>query len=197
MSWHCSFLCQGVAGNLDIVYAIDGSQTVSSEAFMAMKSFVNAALSANEISPEKTHVGLLVYGRSSPKLDLLLNRGTSADIVKQTLSEMVRRGGKREIDKALLAVKDEFLSSSKRKDVGKLAVLLTNGNDESENKQGVEKANAMLKKDNVKLVVINIGKPVEMKDLPGVDELKNVETANDLPNTVGYIEQAMARSMGK
>ena len=180
---------------MDVLYAIDGSQTVDIESFNAMKNFVERAVSLHELSPEMSNVGLLVFGGDRPLVPLLLSQGTSKITVLKVIKEAGRVGGRRKMDKALNAIANEFKIQSVRDGVGKLAVLLSTGDDDSLEEPELKDVIRDMKTEGIKVVIINMGKPQLNGTLEEISrglngDLKNVKSPNDLLNALGVVEKA-------
>ena len=165
-----------------------------------MKRFVNGALKSYTISPNKTHVGLTVYGGINPVRVLSTGDGSSNAVVEQAMAFMHRVGGKRNFEKALDSAANDLILNSKRRGVSKLIVLLTTGKDEGNDFQKLKAVGKKLKDNGIKVAVVVIGKDSGKDDLPFVpifDEgVMSVPSVDDLPTAVNFVEKAGAKAAG-
>ena len=188
---------------MDIVYAIDGSQAVGIEAFNAMKRFVQHTVSLYQTSPEMAHVGVVVYGGEKALVPLSLRQGTSNVAVQRAIRQVMKSGGKRLMDVALNEISNEFKLQSVREGVGKLAVLLTTGEDESLDKSRLKEISEVLEAQGVKMAIVKIGQPLRNETVDGigkklVDNVKNVKSPSRLEKeAMEVVEEAVANSSRK
>ena len=193
-------LFPGVSAKLNIIYALDGSASVAQKTFSAMKRFVNGALKSYTISPNKTHVGLTVYGGMNPVRALSTEDGTSNAVVEQAMAFMDKVGGKRNFEKALDSAANDLILKSKRKGVSKLIVLITTGKDEGNDVEKLKAVGRSLKDNGIKVAVVVIGKDTGKDDLqfvPFFDEgVMSVPSVDDLPTAVDFVEKAGGKASG-
>ena len=192
----------GIEGKLDILYAIDGSQTVDTWTFSKIKSFLEKAISLHKISPEMANVGLVVFGGDKPLIPLHLSRGNSELAVQKGIMKAVKVGGRRLIKAALIAIGNEFKIHSIRNGVTKMAMLLTTGEDESLAKPEYRTILNDLKAEGVKIFMMNIGKPLLNSTLDEIGTdlfggVKNVKLSKDPQNALGLVEKAIANESCK
>ena len=190
----------GISTEIDIIYAVDGSESVPTKTFDQMKRFVKGALKSYTISPNKTHVGLTVYGGMNPVRALSVAEGTSMSTVEQSLPFMGKIGGWRNLEKALDSVANDFVMNSRRKGVGKLVVLVTTGKDEQKDVEKLKAVGKKLKDNGIKVAVVAIGKDVGRDDLPflpfSVEGVMSVPSVDDLKKAVDFVEKAGANTTG-
>ena len=191
----------GISAELDVIYAFDGSESVPQTTFSEMKRFVKGALKSYTISPNKTHVGLTVYGGTNPVRTLSVVEGLSQSVVEHAVAFMNRIGGKRNFEKALDSVVNDFIMNSKRKGVSKLVVLITTGKDEQKRVEKLKDVGKKLKLNGIKVAVVAIGKDVGKDDLPflsfSVEGVMSVPSVDDLKKAVDFVEKAGAKATGK
>ena len=166
-----------------------------------MKRFVKGALKSYTISPNKTHVGLTVYGGTNPARALSVANGLSESVVEDAAAFTNRIGGKRNLEKALDSVVNDFIMSSKRKGVSKLVVLVTTGKDEQKDVEKLKAVGKKLKDNGIKVAVVVIGKESGKDDLPflpfSVEGVMSVPSVDDLKKAVDFVEKAGAKAAGK
>ena len=192
----------GIEGKVDILYAIDGSQTVDTWTFRKVKSFLEKAISLQKISPELANVGLVVFGGDKPMVPLHLSRGNSELAVQKGIKKAVKVGGRRLLKAALIAIGKEFKIHSIRNGVGKMAILLTTGEDESLAKPEYKTILNDLKAEGVKIFMMNIGKPLLNSTLDEIGEsfvggVRDMNLSKDPQNALGVVEKAIANESCK
>ena len=195
------FFCTGVSAKLDIIYLLDGSETVNQKTFSEIQRFVKGALKSYTVSSNKTRVGLITYGGMHPVRTLSVKGGTSVFTVEQSLPFMGTVGGKRNIEKALDSAAYDIIQNSKRKGVSKLIVLITTGKDEGKDVEKLEAVGKKLKDNGIKVAVVAIGKDVGKDGLPflpfSVEGVMSVPSVDDLKKAVDFAEKAAAKATGK
>ena len=190
----------GVSAELDIIYALDGSESVAQKAISEMKRFVNGTLKSYTVSPNKTHVGLVTFGGVNPVQALSVKDGTSVSTVEQSLLFMGTVGGKRNIEKVLDSSANDFIINSKRKGVSKLIVLITTGRDEENDFEKLKAVGKKLKDNGIKVAVVAIGKDAGKDGLPmlpvSVEGVMSIPSVDDLKKAVDFVEKAAAKAIG-
>ena len=190
----------GISAPLDIIYALDGSESVPLKTFSKMRTFVNGALKSYTISPNKTHVGLTVVGGKNPVRALSIEDGTSNAVVEQAVAFMDRVGGKRNLEKALDSAGNDLILNSKRKGVSKLIVLITTGEDEGNDVAKLIAVGRKLKDNGIKVAVVAIGKDAGKDVLPilpfSVEGVMSIPSVDDLKKAVDFVEKAGAKATG-
>ena len=190
----------GISAEINVVYAVDGSESVSTKTFDEMKRFVKGALKSYMISPNKTHVGLTVYGGLNPIQALSVGDGTSKSTVERAIPFMGKIGGKRNLEKGLDSAANELIRNIKRKEVSKLIVLITTGKDESKDQEKLKAVGKKLKDNGIKVVVIVIGQDTGKDGLPilpfSTEGVMSVPSVDDLKKAVDFVEKAAAKATG-
>ena len=194
------FSVEGISAQLDIIYALDGSENVAQKAFSEMKRFVEGALKSYTLSSNKTRVGLTVFGGMNPLQALSVEDGTSVSAVKQSLPFMGTIGGKRNVEKALDSAGNDIIKYSNRKGVSKLIVLITTGKDDGKNVDKLKAVGKKLKDNGIKVTIVVIGKEAGKDDLPfvpfPVEGVMSVPSVDDLKKAVDFVEKAAAKATG-
>ena len=165
-----------------------------------MKRFVKGALKSYTISPNKTRVGLIVYGGMNPTQALSVKDGTTLSIVEHSLPFMGTIGGKRIFEKGLDSAANDIVKNSKRKGVSKLVVLITTGKDDGKNIEELKAVGKKLNDNGIKVVVVGIGEDAGKDDLPIlpflVEGVMSVPSVDDLKKAVDFVEKASAKAAG-
>ena len=190
----------GVSAEIDIIYALDGSERVAQKTISEMKHFVKGALKSYTVSRNKTRVGLVSFGGMNPVQALSVKDGTSVSTVEQSLPFMGTVGWKRNIEKALDSAANDFIINSERKGVSKLIVLITTGKDEGNDLEKLKAIGKKLKDNGIKVAVVAIGKDVRRDGLPilpfSVDGVMSVPSVDDLRKAIDFVEKAAAKAIG-
>jgi len=87
------FFIVGKSTNLDIVYAIDTSDATNDNILAQMKRYASASLDYYNIADDQSHFGLVSFG-SKTKVPLELLSGVSEQVVRYSLENLPRVGGK-------------------------------------------------------------------------------------------------------
>ena len=190
----------GISANLDVIYLVDGSETVTQKTFSEMKSFIKGALKSYTISPNKTQVGLTIYGGMIPVHSVSVKDGTSMSTIERSLLFLGKIGGERNIEKALDSAANDIVMNNKREGVSKLVVLITAGRDEGRDVEKLKAVGKKLKDNGIKVAVVAIGKDTGNDDLPmlpfSVDGVMSVPSVDDLKKAVDFVEKAAAKATG-
>ena len=190
----------GVSAELDIIYALDGSESVAQKTISEMKRFVKGTLKSYTVSPNKTRVGLVTFGGVNPVQALSVKDGISVSTVEQSLLFMGTVGGKRNIEKVLDSSANDFIINSKRKGVSKLIVLITTGRDEENDLEKLKAVGKKLKDNGIKVAVVAIGKDAGKDGLPmlpfSVEGVMSIPSVDDLKKAVDFVEKAAAKAIG-
>ena len=110
--------------NADVIFLMDSSQTVSSEAYRKEKSFVKTIAKHLNVSPGKSRAAIVTYGSSASVVYSFGNTRFDDSVDRARFVSGVRR-----LDLALQEASQ--LLTSARPSVPKLVVLLTAGNQAS------------------------------------------------------------------
>ena len=162
---------------------------------MKIKTCLPFGRTGLKISPEMSNIGILVFGGDKPLIPLYMSRGTSKSAVQKGIKEAVKAGGRRKMDTALNAIANAFKTQSFRDGVGKLAILLTTGEDEGLDKPQFKDIGKELKAQGIKVVIVNMGKSLtnDILDEVGRDvigDVKNLKSPNDLNSALDIVEKS-------
>eukprot|EP00794_Sanderia_malayensis_P014924 gene14924-16466_t len=190
----------GVSGALDVVFALDGSSTVTAKTFERMKDFVKGSFKAYNISADGTRIGLMVYGKEAG-LALSLKDGTLKRVADQAVDGSGRVGGTRRMTNALEFAHKQLFSLASRPEAGRLLVLMTNGKNDQADKDQLNKAVDALRQSKVSVLVIAIGRDVDRDELKAIaDGEKNViDIRNDdkIADAIGPVMDRSGKAVGK
>eukprot|EP00794_Sanderia_malayensis_P014922 gene14922-16464_t len=190
----------GVSGALDVVFALDGSSTVTAKTFERMKDFVKGSFKAYNISADGTRIGLMVYGKEAG-LALSLKDGTLKRVADQAVDGSGRVGGTRRMTNALEFAHKQLFSLASRPEAGRLLVLMTNGKNDQADKDQLNKAVDALRQSKVSVLVIAIGRDVDRDELKAIaDGEKNViDIRNDdkIADAIGPVMDRSGKAVAK
>ena len=92
---------------MDIAFALDSSDDVSSFQWQQQKDFVKEVIESLQVGPDGVHTGIMSYG-AMPSVDLKLNvQNKDKQRLLQTLQGLDRAVGRRNIASLLDASKNE------------------------------------------------------------------------------------------
>lgn len=106
---------------MDVVYLLDGSETVPENVFDDMKEFVRSQLKTKMISPKQTRIGLYTIGENVQ----YLSPNGDPDAVESAIELLERTGGARRVDEALQDLEMKYRDF--RTNAKKMVVLLLHG----------------------------------------------------------------------
>ncbi len=184
---------------LDLVFAVDGSNSLTTNEFENLKEFVIKSLASYNISRENTHVGVIEYS-DAVSIKLPLHQYFTI----QELTEAIRgiqpsRGRNVVTDEALKTAADDVFSitSGGRPGAAKVLVIITD--DASSGSQPISEAVDPLKKAGIQVHVVAIGNRVSRKELEDITSedkrIHVVPTPENLPekadDVADVIEEAI------
>ena len=118
------FIFVGIAGRLDAVFLIDGSQNIDMQTFAKIKDFLKGLISSYKISNKKTRIGLLTFGEKPRKI-LALEAGSTRSAVQQAIIDLRPIGGERQLAAALRYVRSNIFNKATPSDRDKVILLMT------------------------------------------------------------------------
>ena len=173
---------------LDLVFALDGSESLAKNGFEKIKKFVKAMIDEYKISETETHVGVEEFSDKT-KVVLPLNRLFDAGLVKNEVQRIVPSGGKGTVtDEALRKSSEDVFAvkSGGRPGASKVLIIVTDG--KSTGKEPPKQAVKPLKEKGVRVYVVNIGEDTdkdELKDIvPTEKNIHPVKTPTEVPSVL-------------
>ena len=190
---YCFFNVLGVDGQLDVIYAVDGSRRVDSNVFNKMREFVLTSLKSFVISRSAANVGIVQYGE---KAEILITprQGTSLPKLNDVAQKLSRVGGVRRMDKALKLVNSEIIgkASETRPGSKKVLILLTTGKNSGDGSGELPRVVRMLRDEGVDIIAVVVGKNADPSEVEAIigrrGSLVSVESPNNLKDAVGQLE---------
>ena len=153
---------------LDLVFAIDGSNSMTTADFTRLKETVKRIIEKQRISPLDTHVAVVEYS-DRPSVQIYLGDTFDRKELNERLDLIPPSLGQNAIvEKALDVIAKDVLSVAKggRPGAAKILVILSDG-DSSEVKR-LENAANQLKDSGVKVYVVSIGDRTDPDGIMGV-----------------------------
>ena len=177
-----SFLSVAMETKLDLTFLIDGSQAVTEENFLRFLSFTKAITASLEVSKERTHVNVAVYGDNSSAIAYNYHNQTSLyyaiDSVKYPASLQSNLG-----EAMLHIVSKLYNTTNARSNVTKILVILTASKCHDDI---TVPSYLLLKYYNVKVFVFAVGSQYSMGQLnevssdPDIDYVHTVNSGQDI-----------------
>ncbi|XP_028394319.1 uncharacterized protein LOC114518504 isoform X2 [Dendronephthya gigantea] len=153
---------------LDVAFALDSSEDVSSFQWQRQKDFVSQVIDGLQIAPDGVHTGIVAYG-AMPTVDLKLNvRNKDKQALLQSVAGLRRAVGKRNIGSLLDMSKYKVFGpdSGRRSDTPSTLVVLQLGADRpGADTASVKRSSEGLQKDGVRVYVVGVGSSVSRNDL--------------------------------
>ena len=175
---------------LDLVVALDGSESLANKDFDRIKNHTAAVLDNFTISEPETHVGVIEFSDQA-KVILPLNELFEPNLVKDKINGIVPSGGKERVtDEALRKAADEMFGpkSGGRPGASKVLIIVTGG--ASTGKEPPKRAIKPIKEKGVRVYVVNIGEDTdedELKDMvPTEKNIYSVKTPIKKKPVVAY-----------
>ena len=184
---------------LDLVFALDGSESLTKDEFENLKEFVIKSLPSYSISREKTRVGVIEYS-DEVSIKLPLHQYFT---IKQ-ITEAVRgiepsRGRQVVTDKALKTAADDVFSITSGGRPGAAKVLVVITDDASTGNQAISEAVEPLKKAGIQIHIVAIGSRVprkEQEDITSGDEnIHVVPRPDELPGKAGDVADVVDKAI--
>ncbi|KAK2561274.1 Collagen alpha-6(VI) chain [Acropora cervicornis] len=160
----CDKQCRSI---FDIAFIIDSSGSIGKMNWEKMKRFVKSLLSKLDISPSTTHVAAIAYS-TYPVVEMRFWNSQSTDKSNDVIDAIPWQRGLTYTDKALqLAATDLFqIENGMRRDVNKVAVVITDGRQTTEGGYTrLSVASQGLKSKGVTVFVVGVGKNVDQGEL--------------------------------
>ena len=170
---------------LDLVFAVDGSNTLTPGQFKNLKETMKKILDSYTISQSGTHVGVIEFSDTSNEKTRLTDSYdknviyTKIDDIKQS------RGDLRVTDEALKMAANKMFSveSGGRPGASRALVVLTAG--KSTGQQPLPEAITPLEKQGVRVYVVSVGDKVDKKEIDSIVSPDQVmPTSPDNPQDV-------------
>ncbi len=170
---------------LDIVFAVDGSNTLTSGQFKNLKDTIKKILDSYTISRSATHVGVIEFSDNSNE-KIRLTDSYDKNVIYSMIDGIEQsRGNLRVTDEALKMAADRMFSveSGGRPGASRALVVLTAG--KSTGQQPLPEAITPLENRGVRVYVVSVGDKVDKKEIDTIASPDQVfPTTPDNPQEV-------------
>ena len=186
---------------LDLVFALDGSQSIGEKEFKSIKDFVKPVVDSYNISESETHVGLIEFS-NEVNVILQLNDLFEPTAINDRVQRIIPSGGKDTVtDEALRKSADNVFDakSGGRPGASKVLIIVTDG--KSTGKEPPKRAIKPVKEKGVRVYVVNIGEDTdkdELKDI--VPTEKNIYPAKnpyEIPSIAPKLVEEIDKDINK
>ncbi len=186
---------------LDLVFALDGSESLAENGFDKIKYFVKAVVDNYTVSESETHVGIIEFSDKANVI-LQLNKLFEPTSIKDQVQRIIPSGGKETMtDEALRKSADEVfdVNSGGRPGASKVLIIVTDG--KSTGKEPPKRAVKPVKEKGVRVYVVNIGKDTdqdELKDIVPTDEnIYPVKNPDEVPDVASKLVENIRKDIKK
>lgn len=186
---------------MDLVIALDGSETLKQSGFDKIKELARNVLKRFIISKPATHVGLVEFSNDVTRvmpLNLLYDR----DEISKVIDHIKPSGGDgTATDKMLKEVANKVFSlpAGGRADVAKVLVIITDS--KSTGKEPLKEAVKPVQDKGIRVYVVDIGDntdPEELRDItPSDKEIKKAKSPKDTPKLFDKLADEIQRAIEK
>lgn len=185
---------------LDLVFAVDGSDSVTDDQFDIVKETVRRMLQEYTISPLDTRVSIIEYSDKPTVLVYLNSTFDLKDLTAKINNMVPSKGASAMVDKALGEVKN-VLSFAKggRPGAAKAVVILTDG--DSSSPSDLDEMSESLKEDGTRVYVMIIGDGTDQDEIVKVvsvpEDVFPVVHPSDLPKVRRQITDKVKNDVKK
>ena len=184
---------------LDLVFALDGSDSLTTNEFDNLKEFVIKSLTRYNISRENTHIGVIEYS-DNVSIKLPLHQYFTIQELKEAIKGIEPSRGRNVVtNEALKTAVDGVFSITSGGRPGATKVLVVITDDASSGSQPISEAVEPLKKAGIIVHVVAIGNRVPPKELEemtsGNESIHVVPTPEKLPEKTGDVASAVDKSI--
>lgn len=153
---------------MDLVFAVDGSNSLTSEQFKNLKDTIKKILDSYTISHSATHVGVIEFSDESNEKIRLTDSYDKNEIYSKIDRIEQSRGNLRVTDEALKMAANKMFSveSGGRPGASRALVVLTAG--KSTGQQPLPEAITPLEKQGVRVYVVSVGDKVDKKEIHSI-----------------------------
>lgn len=175
---------------VDIIFALDGSDSMTDSQFEQLKSFVKKSVTEYDISQNGPHIGVIEYSDEA-SLKIRLSDFDKPVPLNAAISKIQRSAGRKTAtDKVLrLAATEAFRTSAgSRANAHKVLFILTD--DKSTGEEPVQEAVVAAVKEGIQVYVLGIGQNVNRGEnegivSPHIDRYFTISTVVYLDTLVG------------
>nr|XP_033785925.1 collagen alpha-6(VI) chain isoform X2 [Geotrypetes seraphini]XP_033785926.1 collagen alpha-6(VI) chain isoform X2 [Geotrypetes seraphini] len=162
---------------VDIVFLIDGSESIRADYFNTMKTFMKVIVESFSIAANKIQIGVAQFS-AEPQKEFYLNEFNSNTVIQNHIDKIVQLKSGTYTGKALNFVKSFFepdRGSRKNQGVPQYLLVITDG----ESSDLVEEAAAALRNEKINIIAIGIGLPNSFELIQIAGKPENVYTVTN------------------
>lgn len=185
---------------VDVAFIIDSSGSISRRNYGKIKAFVKGIAGRLGISTNGSRAGIILYSTKA-SVKAYFNDSRTIEEFKRKVDELPHERGLTYINKALELASSELFSRA-RKDVPKVAMLLTDGEQSKpESTLNLRDASAPLRQQGVRVIAFGIGKRINVRELRLTverdEDVIRVMKFDDLITKVGNYTNSLCEAAGK
>lgn len=151
--------------DVDVVFMVDSSRSISSSDFNEAKKFVKQAAEEFGVAPGQSRAAVILFGESAKAMIGFVDAPTLEGFQKAVDGLKHLLGGHTRIDQALITAAKLFSNSKKKK----VALLLTDGQ-QSRGFPDLKTASERLRNASVRVIAVGIGDKVDEPELKSITE---------------------------
>ena len=158
--------------DVDVVFMVDSSRSISVSDFNEAKKFVKQAAEEFGVAPGQSRAAVILFGESAEAMIGFGDAPTLEGFQKAVDGLNHLFGGHTRIDQALITAAKLFSNSKARPDVKKVALLLTDGQQSHgfPNEIDLKTASESLRKAGARVIAVGIGDKVDEPELKLITE---------------------------
>ncbi|KAK3591335.1 hypothetical protein CHS0354_028442, partial [Potamilus streckersoni] len=183
--------------NLDIVFVIDASASITSSDFVRLKTFVKELISRFSLSQNESRIGFVVFG-TDVKSDQVLSFSTDKiqlrDATDSRVYQDVKNPGSA-IYKGIERMTNLFEVDG-RTNALKLSVVFTDGKSDNAAQTAVEAQKARSK--DIRMITVGIGNQTDIKELSSIasgEQLLTLDNFGQLLQNAAQLQNIMCRDV--
>ncbi|BFZ04509.1 hypothetical protein BsWGS_07548 [Bradybaena similaris] len=177
--------------SVDIVFALDSSDTVSPSEFWYQVKFVRDFTLGLNIGPNKTRIGVVVYGESVAHVFDVNDHASLFSAISDLYKIKQTKGGAR-IDRVIHYVRTKsFRRTVSRRESAQLLVLITGS--ASSNLHRVKKEARSARNSGVEILAVGVGDKVNLEELSIIAGVENYKQENPMDEFAPFLEASAAR----
>ena len=185
---------------VDVAFIIDSSGSISRRNYGKIKAFVKGIAGRLGISTNGSRAGIILYSTKA-SVKAYFNDSRTIEEFKRKVDELPHERGLTYINKALELASSELFSRA-RKDIPKVAMLLTDGEQSKpESTLNLRDASAPLRQQGVRVIAFGIGKRINVRELRLTverdEDVIRVMKFDDLITKVGNYTNSLCEAAGK
>lgn len=185
---------------MDLAFIIDSSGSISRRNYVKIKNFVKYLARSFKISPTGSRAAVVLYSTSA-SVKAHFGKYTTIEEFNDMVERLPHERGFTYIDKALELAASQLFPRA-RKDVPRIAMLLTDGEQTDPNGTvNLRVASAPLRRQGVRLIAFGVGKRINVRELRLAverdEDVVRVMKFDDLNDKVRNYTKSLCEAAGK